>query len=257
MTKDVTYLFEVEVDKDEMWNLYLDSFPAGTNEMYRKRREYDCSCCRNFIKTIGNVVTIVKNEVHTIWDFETGDTTFQPVINALSAFIKTHAVSNVYVNKLKKIGTNFNYEETDNGKVKTWDHFYLELPNKFVNKSSLSEGDLKGCFRDTKSVFKRSLDKITVDSIETVLELISQNSLYKGEEWKGALISLLKYKKQYDKLQSDYEKNNYAWEQSVKVGMAIGRIRNHSIGTLLTNISEGMELDIAVKKKKSKMLAVR
>ena len=50
MTKDVTHLFEVNVDKDEMWNLYLDSFPAGTNEIYRERREHDCSCCRHFIK---------------------------------------------------------------------------------------------------------------------------------------------------------------------------------------------------------------
>ena len=49
MTKDVTHLFEVEVDKDELWNLYLDSFPDGTNEIYRERRYHDCSCCRHFI----------------------------------------------------------------------------------------------------------------------------------------------------------------------------------------------------------------
>lgn len=46
MTKNVERLFEVCVDNDEMWNTYLDSFPAGTNEVYRKRREYECSCCR-------------------------------------------------------------------------------------------------------------------------------------------------------------------------------------------------------------------
>lgn len=27
-------LFFVSVDKDEMWNLYLDSFPAGTNNIF-------------------------------------------------------------------------------------------------------------------------------------------------------------------------------------------------------------------------------
>lgn len=45
ITKDVTHLFEVNVDKDEMWNLYLDSFPLGTNKIYRERREHDCCCC--------------------------------------------------------------------------------------------------------------------------------------------------------------------------------------------------------------------
>ena len=46
MTKGAKRVFEVEFDYEEMNNLYLDSFPKGTNEIYRKRREYDCSCCR-------------------------------------------------------------------------------------------------------------------------------------------------------------------------------------------------------------------
>ena len=79
LTKDRTHLFEVDVDKEFMWNLYLDSFPKGTNNIFRERREYDCSCCRHFIKTIGNAVVIKNNEVKSIWDFETHSTTFQPV----------------------------------------------------------------------------------------------------------------------------------------------------------------------------------
>lgn len=248
MVKDVDHLFEVAVDKDELWNLYLDSFPKGTNEIYRERREHDCSCCRQFIKTIGNAVVIRNNQITTIWDFRTDDSTYQPVLDALSSFIKSHAVSDIYVSKFKKIGTLQNYEELENGKVQEWTHFYLELPDKFVDRSSRSEGDIKGSFRDTRNVFKRSLDKITMDAIDTILELINSNTLYKGEEWKGVLGEFKKYKKEYDKLTSDFEKDNYAWEQSVKAGITIGRIRNHSIGTLLVNVSEEMDLDTAVKK---------
>jgi hypothetical protein len=248
MTKDACHLFEVDLDKDELWNLYLDSLPTGTNEIYRERREHDCSCCRHLIKNIGNAVVIKDNKVRTIWDFVANDTTYQPVINALSTYVKSKAVSDVYVSKEKKIGTDKNFEQLENGKVIEWQHFYLELPDKFVNRTSRSEGDIKGSFRDTRNVFKRSLEEITKESLLTVLELISQNSLYKGEEWRGALTEFLKYKKEYDKLHTSTEKENYAWEKSVIVGGAIGRIKNHSIGTLLIDISEGVDLDEAVKK---------
>lgn len=247
MTTGVTKFFEVDIDKDKLWELYLDSFPEGTNEIFRTRREYDGSYDRSFIRNFGNVVVIKNNQVKTIWDFETNDDKFQPVLNALNKYILSKTVSDVHVSKLKKIGVDKNFEHTD-GKTIEWNHFYLELPNQFVDNSSKSVAEIQGGYRDTRNVFKRSLDEITEESLLTVLELISQNSLYKGEEWKGALNEFLKLKKAYDKLSTQSEKENYTWEQSVKVGGAIGRIRNHSIGTLLINISEGMDLDTAVRK---------
>ncbi len=240
MAKGAAHLFEVAVDKDEMWNLYLESFPAGTNEIYRKCRKYDCSCCRHFMKKVGMVVAIKENQVHTIWDVNVGDTTFQPVADALSAYVKAHAVTDMYVGHEKKIGTERNYKQMEDGKVETYEHFFFELPDKFVFDRRQSAGDIKGALRDTKSVFRRSLEEITEESILTVLELISQNSLYRGEEWKAVLTEFLKYKRAYDKLESPEEKENFLWEKSAAAGQAIGRIRNHSMGTLLVNLSEGI-----------------
>lgn len=247
MTKDADHLFEIDIDKDEFWNLYLDSFPAGTNEIYRERREFDCSCCRQFIKNIGNAVVIKDNKVRTMWDFTTGDTTFQPVINALNAYLLSKTVTNLYISKFNKIGTNRNFEELDGGKITEWEHFYLELPNKFVDRTCRSIGDIQGEFRDTRNVFKRSLDEISEDAVMTVLELIASNSLYKGAEWKQVLEKFLEYKRLYNNL-SDTEKGNFAWENASKAGAVIGRIRNHSIGTLLVDISNDVDLDTAVRK---------
>ena len=191
MQKDATHLFEVNVDKDELWNTYLDSFPLGTNNIFRERREHDCSCCRQFIKNIGNAVVIKDNQIHTIWELNIGDTTYQPVCDALDAFVKSHAVVDVYTTSFPKIGTDHNFEEI-NGKSHRWDHFFLELPKKFVNTSSKSNEELKGQFRDTRNVFKRSLDEITMEALDTILELINSNTLYKGEEWKAALTEFKK-----------------------------------------------------------------
>ena len=247
MQKDADKLFEVLVDKDALWNTYLNSFPVGTNPIYRERTEHDCSCCRHFIKNIGVVVTIKDGQVHTIWELKLNDPTYQTVTDALDTFVKSHAVSDIYLSKFKKIGTDYNFEEI-NGKAHRWDHFFLELPDKFVNRTSSSNEEIKGQFRDTRNVFKRSLDEITMDAVDTVLELINSNTLYKGEEWKVALTEFKKYKQEYDKLTTATDKALYTWEKSIKVGITIGRIRNHSIGTLLVNISEDMDLDLAVKK---------
>ena len=37
MTKDEEFLFQVNLDKGELWNTYLNSFPEGTNPIYRER----------------------------------------------------------------------------------------------------------------------------------------------------------------------------------------------------------------------------
>ncbi|AEW47092.1 hypothetical protein BCP78_0085 [Bacillus phage BCP78] len=246
LVQEVDHLFEVEVDKDVMWDLYLDSFPEGTNQVFRERREYDCSACRNFIRNMGNVVVIKDNKVHTIWDFQVESTTFQPVLDALSRFIKGHAVTDVWVNKFKKIGTDSNLEQVG-AQIYDWQHLHVDLPDKFVNRSSRSEAEIRGGLRDVRNVFKRSLDEISEESIVTVLDLIAQNSLYKGAEWQKVLTQFLAFKQAYDVLEPS-ARENWAWEQSVRIGSAIGKIRNHSIGTLLVNISEGMDLDTAVKK---------
>lgn len=247
MSEDADHIYEVDVNKDTLWQLYLNSFPAGTNEIYRVRRIHDCGCCRQFIRAIGNVVFIKDSVVHTIWELDGLGSTFQPVADALDAYIKAHDVTDVYISKFQKIGTDKNHEQLPDGTVHTWEHFYLELPAKFVDKSRRSIGDIKSPFRDTKNVFMRSLEEITDDAVDTVLELIAQKSLYKGEEWQHALEEFKRYKALYATTPEDL-RNNFAWEQSMKAGIAVGRIRNHSMGTLLVNISQGMELDEAVRK---------
>ena len=248
ITEGVSNIFTVDVDKDELWNTYLDSFPAGTNNIYRERREHDCCCCRHFIKSIGNVVAIKDNKIISLWDFEIDCTTYAPVVKALSNYIHSHVVSDIFLSREKFAGTDHNFELSDDGKSKQWDHFYLDIPEFLVQKDGDLINENKATYRDTRNVFKRSLDEITQEAVETILELISQNSLYKGEEWKAVLEKFLKYKKEYSKLTTPEDKDIYTWNKTKEAGMSIGRIRNHSIGTLLVDISNNIDLDVAVGK---------
>ena len=250
MSKNSSRLFTVNVDTEELYNLYLDSFPAGTNEIYRERREYDCSCCRHFIRDIGNVVSIKNGELHTIWGINpVSDDKYNVVAAALDAYVKQKAVSGVFLKKEKRIGTPENREMLPTGKINKYEHFFVDLPEICIFKEYYGHtlaGDLSQ-FRDIRNVFKRSLDEISKEAVDTVLELIAQNSLYKGAEWKKQLAEFKNYQKEYGKL-TDEQKELWIWEKSIAAGAVIGKIRNHSIGTLLVNISEGMDLDLAVRK---------
>lgn len=250
MSKDSSRLFTVNVDTEELYNLYLDSFPAGTNEIYRERREYDCSCCRHFIRDVGNVVSIKNGELHTIWGINpVSDDKYNVVAAALDAYVKQKAVLGVFLKKEKRIGTPENREMLPTGKINKYEHFFVDLPEICIFKEYYGhtlEGDLSQ-FRDVRNVFKRSLDEISKEAVDTVLELIAQNSLYKGAEWKKQLTEFKNYQKEYGKL-TDEQKELWIWEKSIAAGAVIGKIRNHSIGTLLVNISEGMDLDLAVRK---------
>lgn len=244
------HLFEVNLDKDVLYNLYLDSIPPEDNKIYVTRREFDCSCCRHFIKAIGNVVSIKDGVLETIWDFESVDPRWTKVAKKLSEYVKSNPVSEVYLSKFATIGTDYNFSE-ENGKSIKWEHFYTKLPDKFVHVNRLRWGDtfdtVRGEYRDIRNVFKRSLNELTMDSVLTVLDLINQGSLYKGDEYKHILDSFRTIKKDYDKL-DDSQKELFTWEQSLIVDKAVAKIRNTAIGTLLIDISNNMDLEEAVRR---------
>lgn len=249
MCKNTTRLYVTDTDPDEMYNLYLDSYPTGTNEIYRIRRKYDCGCCRHFIKNMGNVVAIKDGKVHTIWDIPgLNDGVYSVVAQKMNEYVLAHKIVNVRVRTEKRIGTDHSMERiVATSQINRYDHFFMDIPENLVFRGYDINGE-KSKLRDTRNVFKRSLDEITKDSVDTVLELITQNSLYRGAEWKAALEEFKKYKNEYSKLSTEKERGLYAWEKSEQAGMSVGRIRNHSMGTLLVNISEGMDLDTAVRK---------
>lgn len=250
MVKDGAPLFITNADEDKLYDLYLDSFPAGTNPIFRKRREYDCSCCRRFVKNIGKLVSFMDGQMVTIWDFDTKSDVYQPVVDALAAYVKTCAVVNPYYvsrNMISngKFGTEMNYEyDADHKAVRTWDHFAVNIPQRFITSGD-DVATKMAQWRDSANVFKRSLEELTMDSVDTVLELIAQNSLYRGKEFEGVVRRFKLNKSEYDDLSAEM-KPAYIWLAPNCIDMGQLRIRNTAIGTLLVNLSDGMNVDAAV-----------
>lgn len=238
-------LYDAKVDGMKLWELFLASFPEGTNPIFRTRTEHDCSCCRSFIKNIGGLVSIKDGELVSIWDCSAGE--YQPVVDALGAFVKTHAIDNVFLRTEARVGTDKNIElDKESGKsVRTWEHFSVTLPAEFVVKG-VDIGPKTGEHRANHDVLLRSLKEITDASLETVLDLIAQNSLYRGAEKEALVKAFAKLKKSFNKLKTDTERDLFVWEAIRGPSVFVSRMRNDVIGTLLSDLSEGFDLEDAV-----------
>ena len=239
---DTGFLYKTRATKADMWDTYLDSFPPGTNEIYKERREYDCQCCKQFIRVCGNVVAIIDNELVSIWDLNIGGH-FQVVADAMSKLVCSYEIRDRFIHYERNLGTDHNVQLLESGDTRTWEHFQYTLPGGFCAQKD-GIGSILSEFRSTKDVGKRGLTEITVEALETVLELVGQKSIYRGEEFKASVERFSKLKTIFDKVPAK-KRDNFCWDIASRAGGSI-RIRNSAIGTLLTDISDGVGLDKAV-----------
>jgi len=239
-------LYTVALDKDALWGLYLGSFPPGVNEIYKTRPEFDCNACKGFIRRVGNVVAINDDlELESVWDVKTIPE-FQPVMDAMAAFVKSHPVQNVFLSEEPVAGVDVTRQLLPDGTVVSWEHFFAKLPKECVHASKAeSVESVLGTKASSYQVFSRSMRELTLDAGLTVLELVDSGSIYRGEEHRNAVTEFIKEKKTFDKV-PEGKRDIHCW---ARLGSTqVVRIRNTAVGTLLIDLSEGLDVDSAVAK---------
>ena len=241
------HLYRVDLSKDQLWDTYLSAFPEGTNPMFRERTVHDCQCCKQFIRQMGGVVAYVNGERFSVWT--EGVDSDDPIISAVSTAMdnlctdSNTPIREPFFHYEKQVGTAHNRSGVDPNEE--WDHFALVLPAIHIKKAD-EIATIISKMNSSKAVFTRALEDISMDSIETVIELIEQGSLYRGEENMHVLNKFHALKTAYNGLSGCIGMEEWLWKTSRRAEQAIVRIRNTSIGTLLIDLTEGKTLDAAV-----------
>lgn len=234
MIKKFEKLYVVNLDKEVLYNMYLDSFPEGTNNVYKERREFDCNYCKQFIRSFGHVVAIDKdNNLVSIWDVEVPHP-YNVVAQKLSEFVKSHPIKDMFFSEFNTFGVESNVA-TD---MTRWHHFHAKTPTRCSDPNTR-----KADVRDDKNVFMRSMTELTLDSGETYIELVGQKAIDRGEEFLPAVKEFVKKKKEF--LEVPVEKQDaWCWVNSYK--SFISRINNQAVGTFLKDLSQGVDLETAL-----------
>ena len=235
-------LFIVNVDNDLLWMGYLLSFPEG-----EERQSHNCNACKSFIRHMGKAVSIdpVTYEIKTFWD-DVHTPGYEKTAADLAELVKEAAICNIFMQDMNEFhGCDHNIQRLPDGSTRQWNHLYVNLPATYRFNSRTSHFDSLAAFKGDvvarRNVFMRSLIELKTEAVETVIDLIEDNNLYRGSEFLKNLQEFLNVKKSVEGMTN---LENYCW---LHYDNPIAKIRNTAMGTLLINLSEGMDLERAVK----------
>lgn len=239
-------LFKVDVDTDMLWNLYLDSYPEEMQSIYRENRWQDCTACRRWFRKMANVVALDDDgTMITMFSCNTLPQ-YQSILDKLEEQILDKDIKEAFLSSRDKIGVPVTYTEDENGDIERDYHFFSELPDKVIYEG-VKVGQEKDKLYTARQLLERSLDEISLTALDTVLDLIEDNNLYRGQQWKNQLELFRGLKIAYADVTDD-KRNNWLWLQSMKVGRTVAGIKNHSIGVLLNDLSDGVDIETALKR---------
>ena len=268
-------LFRVALTGREVWDLYLGGFDESTNPIFRdpESSTHNCNHCKNFIRRYGNIVAIDGDyKVITLFDLETVEDEYSVSLKAMSKKIGKSKITEVFFETFNELNS-LPYEKVSKGQsvfrlgveenhkqytkeeaklygvvkpeeIRTFNHFYLDIPKSVVDTSGKSVEAIMGSYRDDKNVFQRAMEEITTDTYELVNDLVNQGSLLNGDTYLPRVLTMLELKKEYDDLAKKY-RDNWCWVKSYQFGLA--KFRNTLIGVLCTELATGEDLAKACK----------
>jgi uncharacterized protein YfaP (DUF2135 family) len=241
-------LFVVDLSGDALYEIYLDAYPAGMNEIFRTRREFDCSADKNFIRNIGNVVTIVDNKLVTVWDVVSEvEHPFDVVCDTLAEKVRNSAIKTVFRTKELSYGAELIRENLEQGGTHNWYNFNAKIDKRH---HTLKPEEARGILNTKAQVFQRGLDELTTSAVVTVKDLINDDMIYRGAEHKKKVEDFAALHAEYQKLNSDVARSIFVWSN---VSSYVATFRNEVIGSLVIDLSEGRDMESAVKAFESKV----
>lgn len=239
-------LYRLNVPGQDVWDCYLASFPAGANPIFKTKTQHDGSYDRHFVRDVGNVVAVTANgDYMSIWGASGLNTPYAEVCTRVSELLVSCQIANLFRTKETSIGHMPNVAQRSDGTTERFNHFLVDVAARHRIPSSTTVDTVLGEARTRAELFQRGLEEIKLQALETVLDLIEQKTLYRGDEFETSV-------RMFQKLQRDYigatlvgkNTNAFIWQN---LDSPAARLRNTAIGTLLTDLSEGVEFERALK----------
>lgn len=228
------------VDTTGMFDAYLATFPED------QRQYHNCNACRRFVDTYGGLVTIDEDgrTQSAIWD-DNAPPVYANGIQVLRKRTTDTNVVGVFLSSETMYGTPVT--NRSHGKVTdtTWTHYAVKPHASRVYKHPLvSASQRMAAKQQDKITVVRALSEYSVPVLQQACTLLESEALYRSEKVLGAAKWLLDLATAYKGTRSAVLKSNLVWRAVATAPDGFCHPRSSMIGTLLDDLSEGVEFSI-------------
>lgn len=222
----------------KLWNLYLDNLNVSdTPEGAALRQESNCSCCHDFIKEFGGLVTIdhTGKTTSAVWDDIDVPDFYKESVGLMKLATEMSLVTGVYLSDRPDRGTRWD------GK---FNHFYITVPPISIDTSAsgMTRGALYSEYEMRFSMVNRYLKNTSIDVVDNIMAMLDSGHLPMSFKFKDRAAWLRKLAVKTPVATSDFKlRQHLIWKAIQEAPKAFTHVNSGVIGLLTKRIGEGWD----------------
>lgn len=231
------------VDAPDLWDVYIAHFKD------EERQFHNCSACRRFIREAGGLVTIDEKgrQQSALWHVADAPRLYKSSVDAVAQMVKRAPIVSPYLTSDPTLGQPL---------TGVWRHMALTTPAsapfRYVKRVLSAKQRMAEMIQDFKSV-SRALSEFSVTTLDTAVNLLKTDALYRSEKLLGAAEWLFKLQTAVIAAKTSQGATNVVWLAIATAPTGFCHPRSGVIGTLLEDLQTGLAFKDVAAKFKAKM----
>lgn len=231
-------------DATDLFDIFLNGLPEEA------RQHYNCRACRNFVNRYGGLVVIASNAttVPVMWTIS--HPFFAKAIDDVKMAVDKAKVTGVFLTSEKRLGT---------PKTGVWTHMSVDTPKYLIHKDRYGLKNAEQAMTEKAEDFKMLMNaviKYKTSTVETAVNLLKTDSLYRGEKILGMAEWFLAVVKSTRSGRNPYDSGafrNNIWRFVAIAPAGFCHVSSGMIGTLLEDIENGLDYELVERRFNEKM----
>ena len=229
-------LFTTDADmrtQTDLYDIFLSNLPEEA------RQHYNCRTCRNFVNRYGGIVRVAAGGyLHPVMWGKVPEF-FDNAVAAVRQHVHNSKITGVFITDEKRLGT---------PKTGMWEHMSVDIPKDKRHRSPIQTAEQKMAEKhEDFKMLMSAIRKYRLETVETAVNLLRSDSLYRGNKVLGIAEWFLKIKQMIPM------NTNLIWKEVATCPAGFCHVSSSMIGTLLDDIEDGLDFEVVKRKFNEKM----